>query len=91
MGFNIVFYGKLAVKALLHYALFHRRFSFYLAFFILPRDFPRLIPHVLDTNMSVSKPQVKNQEKSKKNARKIKNASPMQENVSFLHYGWAKT
>ena len=80
----------LALKALLDYALFHWRFSFYLALFILPRVFPRVSPRVLDTDMLVSKTRVKMQEKCKKNARKIQNASPMRENVSTLHYALGK-
>ena len=79
-----IFY--LGLKALLHYALFHWRFSFYLTFFILPRVFPR----VLDTNMLVSKTRVKTREKREKNARKIKNASPTRDNFSILHYALGK-
>ena len=40
--------------------------------------------------MMVSKTRVKMQEKRKKNARKIKNASPMRNNVSILHYALGK-
>ena len=61
-------------------------FLFHLAFFILPRVLPRVFPRVLDTNMLVSKTRVKTQEKCKKNARKIQNASPTRDNVSILHY-----
>ena len=40
--------------------------------------------------MLVSKTRVITQEKCKKNARKIQNASPMQENVSILYYALRK-
>ena len=75
-----------SLMALLHYALSHWRFSFYFAFFIFPRVFPR----VLDINMLVSKTQVKMREKCNKNAKKIQNASPTRENVSILYYALGK-
>ena len=65
-------------------------FLFHLAFFILPRVFPRVFPRVLDTNMLVSEMREKTREKRKKNARKIKNASPTRDNVSILHYALGK-
>ena len=65
-------------------------FSFYLAFFILPRVFGRVFGRVLDTNMLVSKTRVKTREKCKKNARKIQNTSLTRENVSILHYALCK-
>ena len=40
--------------------------------------------------MLVSKTREKTREKHKKNARKIKNASPTQDNVSILHYALGK-
>ena len=55
------------VKALSHYALFHWRFGFF-------SRFCHVYPQVYDTNMLVSKTQVKTQEKREKN-------------VSILHYG----
>ena len=70
------------LKAFLHYALFHRRFSFYLALFILPRVFPS----VLDTNMLVSK----TREKYNENARKIPKREPNSKNVSILYYALGK-
>ena len=54
-----------------------------MAFWIFSR-FSRVNPRVYDTNMLVSKMQMKTQEKYKKNASKIENASPMRENVSIL-------
>ena len=50
----------ICVKALLHFALFHSRFS-------------RVFPRIYDTNMLVSKTRVKTQEKCKENARGIQN------------------
>ena len=49
-----------------------------------------VFPRVYDTNMLVSKTQVKTQEKCKENARKIKKASPTRENVSIIHYALGK-
>ena len=46
-------------KALLHYALFHSRFGFFLSFWI----FSRVFTHVFDINMLVSKARVKMREK----------------------------
>ena len=65
------------VKALLHYAFFHWRFS-------------RAYPRVYDTNMLVSNTRVKTQEKWKESARKIKKASPTREIFSILHYALGK-
>ena len=62
--------------------------------FLIPHAFlsrfSRVFPRVYDTNMLVSKTRVKTQEKCKKNARNIQNASPTQENVSILHYTLGK-
>ena len=62
--------------------------------FLIPHAFLsrfcRVFPCVYDTNMLVSKTQVKTQGKCKKNARKIQNASPTEENVSILHYALGK-
>ena len=52
--------------------------------------FSRVFPRVYDTNMLVSKTQVKTQEKCKKNTRKIQNASPTREDVSILLYPLGK-
>ena len=73
-------------KGLITLCVVSLAFLFHLAFFILPRVFPR----VFDTNMLVSKTRVKTQEKSKKNPSKIQNASPMRENVFILHYALGK-
>ena len=57
-------------------------FSIYLAFFILPWGFPRVLPRVLDTNMLVSKTQGKKQGKHEKIAQREKT----RENISILHH-----
>ena len=54
------------------------------------RVFPHVFPRVYDINMLVSKTRMKTREECKKNARKIKNASPTRENVSILHYALDK-
>ena len=66
---SISFMRYVGFKGLLHYPLFHAQFLFF-------SGFSCVFTRAFDTNILVSKTQVKTCEKRKKNARIITNANP---------------